>query len=61
MKMRLIKISSDTSLRETKNASVIISKVDYGMFSIKYVRTVAKTRMFIDLLFMHIRKNMLNE
>jgi len=54
-------ISSDTLLPETENSSASIGKVDCGTNSVMKVRTNVKSRMFIDLLFMLIRKNMLSE
>ena len=54
-------ISSDTSLPKTENSAASIGKVDCITVSVLKVRTVVKKRMFVDLLSMLIRKNMLSE
>ena len=54
-------ISSDTSLPKTENSSAGVGKVDCITNSVLKVRTVVKNRMFVDLLSMLIRKNMLSE
>ena len=54
-------ISSDTSIPETENSSASNGKIGRGTNSVMKVRTNVKSRMFIDLLFMLIRKNMLSE
>ena len=54
-------ISSDTSLPATEKSSTSIGKVYCGTDSILKVRNVVKSRMFVELLSMLIRKNTLIE
>ena len=54
-------ISSDTSVPVTENSSASIAKVECDMDSELKFRKVVKSRMFINLLSMLNRKNMLSE
>ena len=58
---KINQISSDTSLPKTENSSASIGKGDSITDSVLKVRTVVKNRMFVDLLSILIRKNMLSE
>jgi hypothetical protein len=58
---KINEISSDTSLPKTQNSSASIGKGDCITDSVLKVRTVVKNRMFVDLLSILIRKNMLSE
>jgi hypothetical protein len=58
---KINEISSDTSLPKTQNSSDSISKGHCITDSVLKVRTVVKNRMFVDLLSILIRKNMLSE
>ena len=54
-------ISIDTSIPKTEKSSASIFKVDCITDSVLKVRTVVKKRMFVDLLSMLVRKNLLSE
>ena len=58
---KINEISSDTSLPKTQNSSDSIGKGHCITDSVLKVRTVVKNRMFVDLLSILIRKNMLSE
>ena len=58
---KINEISSDTFLPKTENSSASVGKGDCITDSVLKVITVVKNRMFVDLLSILIRKNMLSE
>ena len=54
-------VSTDTSFPKIEKSSASIVKVDCIAYSGLKVITVVKKRMFVDLLSMLVRKNLLSE